>query len=78
MNNKTIIMSVAIVLGIVFILAAVVYFITPAQALPVFMPGYEPGLARVHLTHGVGALVLGLGSFVVAWFQSGRKPAKAA
>jgi len=73
MNNKTIIMSLAIVLGIVFILAAVVYFITPAQSLPVFMPGYEAGLTRVHLTHGVGSLVLGLGCFVFAWFQSGRK-----
>jgi hypothetical protein len=65
-----------IVLGIVsilFFILTVVYLVEPAKSLPTFMPGYNPSLARHHITHGIGTLFLGVGSFILAWFQSSAK-----
>lgn len=67
---------VAIVVGILFIIAAVIYFSMSANSLPGFFPGHEAGLATHHYKHGIGALLLGLASFVFAWFQSGKKSMK--
>jgi hypothetical protein len=75
MNNNRLIMIGAIVLGLVFVGLALLYWTTPANALPVFIPGYDPALTRIHTTHGLLMLALGVGSFVLAWFQSGRKSA---
>ncbi len=66
---------VASLLGIVFLILAVYYFITPAGSLAGFLPGYEPGVAAHHTKHAIGALVVALALFAFAWFQS--KPAKA-
>ena len=60
----------AIALGIVFIVIAVVYLADTADALPSFFPGHEAGSTHHHVKHGIAALVLGLGSFVFAWFQT--------
>lgn len=66
----------AAVLGLVFIILAGFYFVTPAAALPRFFPGYNPaGAAIHHYKHGLGALIVALALFAFAWFQS--KPAKA-
>src|SRR5205085_12667757 len=40
---------------------------------PSFFPGHEAGLTKYHYKHGIGALLLGLGCFAFAWFQSGKK-----
>jgi hypothetical protein len=32
------------------------------------MPGYEAGVPRVHVKHGVAALVVAAVCFIVAWF----------
>ena len=48
------------VLGVVLLVVAAVYFLTPANQLPGFFPGHETGVARVHSKHGVVARVLGL------------------
>ncbi len=63
----------SVLIGVLFILLAVVYFILPAHSLPHFIPGYDPTLARHHFTHGVGSLFLGLGALAFAWFSSGKK-----
>jgi hypothetical protein len=68
----------AIVLGIVLIVVAIVYFVDSASALPSFFPGHAAGSSHHHTKHGIAALVLGLGCFVFAWFQSGpARPADA-
>ena len=72
MNNKLVVV-LAVLVGIVLLIAACVYFIEPAKSLPSFFPGYNSTLARHHYTHGVGTLVLGLVAFAFAWFQSGKK-----
>ncbi len=68
--------AVAVVIGLVFIVCGVIYFLEPASALPGFFPGYQPGDAAHHFKHGIGAVVLGVAAFAFAWFTS--KPAKTA
>jgi hypothetical protein len=57
--------------GVVLIAIAIVYFAEPAKSLPGFFPGHEAGSTHHHVKHGIAALLLGLGAFVLAWFQSG-------
>ena len=37
------------------------------------MPGHEAGSSRHHVKHGIAALVVALGAFALAWFQSGPR-----
>jgi hypothetical protein len=69
-KNRTLILP-AIVVGVLLVVVAVVYFVDSADALPSFFPGHQAGSSHHHTKHGIAALVLGLGSFVVAWFQTG-------
>ncbi len=73
-DMKKIIAWGAGILGIVCVGVAVVYFITPAQSLPSFMPGFDVASAKIHYKHAIGSFVLGLGLFALAWF--GSAPAK--
>jgi hypothetical protein len=45
--------------------------VEPAKSLPSFFPGQQDGSTHHHIKHGIAALVVGLGAFVFAWFQSG-------
>ncbi|MGX5802800.1 hypothetical protein ACWGS9_16330 [Bradyrhizobium sp. Arg314] len=63
----------AIILGIGLLVLTAVYWLEPAGSLPVYLPGYEAGSARVHFKHGLGTLILALALFAFAWFQSGPK-----
>ncbi len=64
--------AIAIILGLICIVAAVVYFVLPAESLPSFMPGHEAGVNRIHYKHGVAAAVVGVVLFVVAWMLGRR------
>jgi hypothetical protein len=64
---------IAVIFGIGCLIAAYVYWTTPANMLPSFMPGFDPSLAGVHVKHGIAALVVGVALFVFAWFYSGKK-----
>jgi len=61
----------AVLLGIVFLIIAVVYWIEPAGSLPSFFPGHEAGSPHHHAKHGIAAFVVALACFIFAWFQSG-------
>lgn len=74
--NKVVVWLVGIV-GLLLVLTAFVYFTTPANALPNFLPGHETGLTKIHYKHGIGALFLGLACFAFAWFNSGKKSSSA-
>ncbi len=63
----------AVLLGIVLLVVAAVYVAEPAHSLPSFFPGHEAGSTHHHVKHGIAALLLGLGAFVLAWFQSGPR-----
>jgi uncharacterized membrane protein HdeD (DUF308 family) len=69
-KNRSLIIP-AVILGVVLIVIAVVYFVDPAKSLPSFFPGHQAGSTHHHVKHGIAALVVGLGCFVVAWFQTG-------
>jgi hypothetical protein len=68
----------AVLLGIVFVAIAVVYFVEPASSLPSFFPGHEAGSSHHHTKHGIAALVVAAVCFVFAWFQSGPSSPAAA
>jgi amino acid permease len=70
MKRKGLILP-AVVLGVLLLVVAVVYFVSTADALPSFFPGHQAGSSHHHTKHGVAALVVALGCFVFAWFQSG-------
>ena len=64
---------IGIILGIIFVLLAAMYWLTPAGNLPSFMPGFEAGSAVIHVKHGLLALILGICAFIYAWFASAKK-----
>jgi NADH:ubiquinone oxidoreductase subunit 5 (subunit L)/multisubunit Na+/H+ antiporter MnhA subunit len=69
----------AVVLGVVLVIVGIVYFVEPAHSLPSFFPGHESASGSEanhhHAKHGIAALVVALGCFAFAWFQSGPKNA---
>jgi hypothetical protein len=71
----------AVVLGVILLVVAVIYFVQPAHSLPSFFPGHVSATSAEanhhHAKHGVAALVVALACFAFAWFQSGPKAQKA-
>ncbi len=63
----------SVVLGLIFLGIAAVYWTHTAAALPHFMPGFDAASTKVHFKHGLGALILAIGLFVFAWFKSAPK-----
>lgn len=70
--NKSVVL-IAGIIGVLLIVIAVMYFVLPAKSLQSFLPGYSADLMRHRYKHGIGTLLLGLGCFAFAWFQSGKK-----
>jgi 1,4-dihydroxy-2-naphthoate octaprenyltransferase len=78
MTKNRMLIAPAIVLGVLLIVVAIVYFVDSASALPSFFPGHDAGSTHHHVKHGIAALVVGLLCFVFAWFQTGpSRPADA-
>jgi hypothetical protein len=72
---KTVVVSVAVLVGLVFIGLAALYWLTPAGGLPAFLPGFEEGSTAIHTKHALGTLIVGLAALAFAWFSSRREPA---
>jgi hypothetical protein len=77
MRNDRLLVALAVVVGIVLVVIAAIYWAEPAKSLPSFFPGHEAGSHHHHVKHGIAAFLLGLACFAFAWFRSGpqRKPA---
>lgn len=75
MDKKLLLIS-AVAAGMLLIVISGIYFITPAKSLPSFFPGFDPTLTKTHFKHAIGALLLGLGAFIFAWFESGKNHLK--
>jgi hypothetical protein len=71
MNNRRLLVAVAVLVGIVLIVIAIVYWVEPAKSLPSFFPGHQKGSSHHHAKHGIAAFLLGLACLVFAWFRSG-------
>ncbi|HEY2326071.1 MAG TPA: hypothetical protein VGH52_01160 [Gaiellaceae bacterium] len=78
MRNERLLVALAVVLGIVLIAIAVVYWAEPASSLPGFFPGHAAGSSHHHTKHGVAAFFVGLACLAFAWFRSGPKRGKTA
>ena len=78
-GNRSLVVP-AVIIGILLLVVAVVYFADSAANLPSFFPGHQAGSTHHHVKHGIAALIVGLGAFVFAWFQSGPagRPARPA
>lgn len=61
--------SALVVLGLIFVVIACVYWFVPAGSLPAFVPGFEAGSSRVHVKHGIASLAVAVVCFIVAWFM---------
>jgi hypothetical protein len=71
MTKRPALILPAVIAGLVLLVLAALYFAEPASSLSSFIPGHEAGFAHHHVKHGIAALLLGVGCFVFAWFQSG-------
>ena len=65
----------AVILGIVLLVVAVVYFVTPEHSLPSFFPGHASAssaeASHHHTKHGIAAIIVALACFAFAWFATG-------
>jgi hypothetical protein len=81
MTNMRRLVIPAVVVGIILIVVAVIYFVTPAHSLPSFFPGHVSATSTEanhhHTKHGIAALVVALACFAFAWFQTGPKASSA-
>jgi hypothetical protein len=73
-KNRALIVP-AVVLGLVLIAIAIVYWAEPASSLPGFFPGHEHSSTH-HVKHGIAAFLLGLALLAFAWFQTGGEKPK--
>jgi Na+/H+ antiporter NhaD/arsenite permease-like protein len=80
-NNLRKLIIPAVLLGILLIVVAIVYFVEPQHSLPSFFPGHssasDPEANHHHTKHGIAAIVVALACFAFAWFQTGPKAAAA-
>jgi Na+/H+ antiporter NhaD/arsenite permease-like protein len=76
-NLRKLLVPAAVLVGLLLIVVAVVYFVQPEHSLPSFFPGHASvGSAEAnhhHTKHGIAALVVALACFAFAWFQSGPR-----
>lgn len=68
LSNAALLVAGALCIGL-----AAYYWVTPASALPHYLPGYDPSIARVHFKHGLGALIVGAALLVWVWFRTGKR-----
>ena len=66
----------AVIVGLLLVALAVLYWAEPAKSLPSFIPGHEAGSWHHHVKHGIAAFLLGLACLVFAWFQTGGPRAR--
>ena len=71
-KNRWTVIAVGIA-GVAFVAIAIIYFAEPAKSLPAWLPGHQTGSVHHHVKHGIAALMLGVGAFVLAWFQIGPR-----
>jgi UDP-N-acetylmuramyl pentapeptide phosphotransferase/UDP-N-acetylglucosamine-1-phosphate transferase len=67
----------ALLLGVVLIVIAVIYWVEPADSLPSFFPGHDARSDHHHVKHGIAAFLVGLACLAFAWFNTGPKKSAA-
>jgi hypothetical protein len=72
-GNRRLLAVAALILGVVLIAIAIVYWAEPAKSLPSFFPGHQSGSNHHHTKHGIAAFLVGLACLVFAWFNTGEQ-----
>ena len=68
----------AVILGIVLIVIAIVYWVSTASGLPSFFPGHQAGSSTHHVKHGIAAFLLGSPASSSPGSRPGRRGSTAA
>ena len=71
MKSNRILVWLAVIVGLLLIAVAIVYWAEPAKSLPSFVPGHESGSSHHHVKHGIAAFLVGLACLAYAWFATG-------
>jgi amino acid permease len=66
-----------VLVGILCLGGAIVYFARTADQLPSFFPGHAAGVARHHTKHGIVLLGLAIVCWIGAWFTTGSRGERA-
>jgi hypothetical protein len=74
---RKIVIPAVVLLGVLLIVVAVIYFVQPEHSLPSFFPGHASATSAEanhhHTKHGIAALVVAIACFAFAWFATGPK-----
>jgi hypothetical protein len=49
--------TLTFLLAVVCVIAGAMYYTLPGGSLPTFMPGYAAGSTRIHMLHGLPAVI---------------------
>lgn len=60
-------------LGVILMIIAAIYLLLPADQLPSFLPGFDSGLPRIRLKHGLVAGGAAIVSLLIGWFIGRRR-----
>jgi amino acid transporter len=71
--SKTFLITLAVIVAIVCLVLAGVYWTHPADQLPHWLPGYSATDSATHVKHGLAAVIVAIGAGIFAWFQTGPK-----
>jgi hypothetical protein len=61
---------VLVMVGVVLLVGALVYFAEPAKSLPSFFPAHNAGSNRHHSKYGIALVALAIIAFIGAWFSA--------
>jgi hypothetical protein len=64
--------TIIYLLAVILIVVAAVYLLIPADSLPAFLPGYEAGLTRPRMKHGLAAGAAGVVLLILGWIIGRR------
>ena len=73
--NKRLLIGLAVLVALLCLVLAGVYWTHPANQLPHWLPGYNASDTAVHVKHGLAAMIVAVAAIIFAWFQTGPKGA---
>ena len=71
-RTRTLLSTLAVLVGLLLVVVAIMYWVSPAGSLPHFFPGFIAGSTQKHFKHGLASLIVALGLFAYAWFHTGK------
>lgn len=57
---------IILIIGIVALIAGVIYYVVPADSLPSFIPGHLAGVTNKHTNRGTAGIIAGIVLVVLA------------